>query len=79
MLDKEYAFYQQNKDELKKKYLGKYIVIKGGLVLGAYNSNVEAVKESLKMEEMGTFLVQEVVSDDDLLVHRFHSRVVVRG
>jgi hypothetical protein len=75
MLEREYAFYQEHKENLKRDYLNKYIVIKDAKVLGAYDSKEMALSETIKTEEMGSFLVQKVSQDDEQLVQRFYSRV----
>ncbi len=74
MLEKEYEFYQTNKDEFVKKYIGKFIVIKNDAVIGVYTSPIEALRESVKTNEMGTFLIQEIKGNDEPVI-RFYSRV----
>ena len=73
MLDKEFMYYEKNKEDLNKKYNNKYIVIKNENIIGVYNSHEDAVKESIKTEELGTFLVQHCCKDEQIL--RFSSRV----
>ncbi|MBA7684336.1 hypothetical protein ES703_92729 [subsurface metagenome] len=58
-LEKEFKYYLDNQDELVKKYKGKVIVIKNKKVIGVYDSEVEAVRETSKNEPLGTFLVQK--------------------
>ena len=77
MLEKEYGYFQKHKDELKKKYLGKFIVIKGDEVIGAYLSAGEALKVTSQKYKIGTFLIQEIVENDPDIIQRFHSRVFV--
>lgn len=72
MLEKEYEFFQKNKKEFKKKYLGKFIVIKNEEIIGVYSSSGEALKETSKNHAMGTFLIQEVVENDSDYIQRFH-------
>lgn len=74
MLDKEYEFYQKNKDEFVKKYIGKFIVIKNDKIIGVYDSQVDALKESVKTNDLGTFLIQEIKGNDEPVI-RFYSRV----
>jgi len=38
-LDKEQAFYEANKDELRSKYSGKRVVIANNKILGVYDSD----------------------------------------
>jgi len=73
-LKAEYDYYLANKAEMVKKYNGKFIVIKGGRVLGAYDDAGSAVTVTQKTEALGTFLVQEVEPGDSV-TQSFHSRV----
>ena len=71
-LKREFEYYRANKADFLKKYEGKFIVIKGQEVLGAFDEQLEAIDETRKAHELGTFLVQHVVEDD---VAFFYSRV----
>ncbi len=42
MLDKEFQYYLANKDELIKKYLGKYLIVKDEAVVGVYDTELDA-------------------------------------
>ena len=72
-LDREFEFYNENKDELLSKYEGRVVVVKGEKVLGDYNSEKEAIDATLKEHPLGTFLVRLVTREDDVAF--FHSRV----
>ncbi|MGA3182322.1 MAG: hypothetical protein ABSF38_18500 [Verrucomicrobiota bacterium] len=74
-LKKEFEFYLRNQDDLVKQYRGKFIVIKDEKVLGAYNDELEAVTETSKEHELGTFLVQECEPGSENYTQTFHSRV----
>lgn len=76
MLEKEFQFYLDNQQKLLQDYNGKYIVIIGSEVKGAYNSEIEAFSESKKKYELGTFLIQKCTSGKDDYTETFHSRVV---
>ena len=71
-LKKEFEYYRANKTDFLKKHEGKFIVIKGQKVLGIFDEQLEAINETKKNHELGTFLVQHVVKDD---VAFFYSRV----
>lgn len=71
----EFDYYLANRDELVKKYNGKVIVIKNQKVIGQYDSELEAVLEASKTDEMGTFLVQRCSPDENSFTQTFHSRV----
>ena len=75
-LQDEFQFYLDHQDELVEKYEGKYIVIRGGEVLGAYDDELTAVTETQKSHPLGTFLVQRVTRGSEAYTQTFHSRVV---
>ncbi len=69
----EYKYYLAHQAELVEQYDGKIIVIKDGTVLGAYDSYEDALAETTKDHELGTFLLQKC--QPELEVWTFHSRV----
>lgn len=74
-LEKEFNFYLQNQDKLVEKYNGKYIVIKNNDIIGVFDSEFEAIKETSKRYELGTFLVQKCEPGKDSYTQTYHSRV----
>jgi hypothetical protein len=58
-LRSEFEYFLEHQDELADRYEGKVIVVKGGQVIGAFDSVPEAVHETSKHHRLGTFLVQE--------------------
>ncbi len=74
-LGKEFDYFKINLPELVSKYNGKFVVIKGNDFLGAYDSIEEAVTETTKKYELGTFLVQKCSENKDDYTMTFHSRV----
>lgn len=77
MLEKEYKFYTEHKQEFVQKYLNKFVVIKGNKLINVYNTQSEAILEASKEYELGTFLVHQVLEDEPQIV--FHSRVLFNG
>jgi len=71
----EFQFYVDHQDELVKAYDGKFVVIKDGQVLGAYDNELTAINETQKSHELGTFLVQRVSRGTADYTQTFHSRV----
>ncbi len=71
MLEREFEYFQEHQKEFNEKYWGKVIVIKNLQVIGVHDSYIDAVEETSKDEELGTFLVQDV----PMQVMIFHSRV----
>jgi len=79
MLEKEFKYYLDNQDEFVKKFNGRFIVIKGNTILGNYSSEIEALSETRKKHEMGTFLIQHVTPGQGSYTETYHSRVVLNG
>ncbi len=75
-LEKEFDYYLEHQDELVKEYNGKFIVIKGNKVIGAFSSEIEAINETLEKHELGTFLVQKCEPGRESYTQTYHSRVV---
>ncbi len=76
MLEKEYNYFLNNKDVLAANYHNRVVVIKNDELLGNYDSKEEALRETAREHELGTFLIQEI-SDEELEDIRFYSRVYV--
>ena len=74
-LMEEFEYYLKHQDEMVVKYNGKVIAIKGHNVLGAYSDVREALAETRKTHELGTFLVQRVSPGPGDYTVTFHSRV----
>lgn len=55
----DFNWFVDNYDELYKKYGESYLAIKDRHVLAAYQSLPEALKETQKTEEPGSFIVQK--------------------
>ena len=64
MLKDEFEYFLKNKKELVDKYDGRFIVIKDQKVIGDFESELEAVEETSKNQEVGTFLVQKCEQGD---------------
>lgn len=74
-LEKEFKFYLDNQQKLVTQYKGKFVVIRDCQVIGVFNDEVEAVMETSKKFELGTFLVQKVEPGTESYTQTFHSRV----
>lgn len=79
MLEKEFKFYLNNQKELLKKYSGKIIVIKGEEIIGVFNSEVDALLETKKEHELGTFLIQKCSPGNIDITETYHSRVLIHA
>lgn len=74
-LKAEFDFYIAHQDELVAKYRGKYLAIKNQQVIGVFASDIEAVRETSKHHEPGTFLVKKAEPGRGNYTQSFHSRV----
>lgn len=74
-LEREFNYYLKNQDDLVKRYNGKFVVIKGEEVIGAYHDELEAVTKTSEKHEIGTFLVQKCEPGTESYTQVFHSLV----
>ena len=74
-LENEFKYFIEHQDELVKQYNGKFIVIKDLKVIGAYDSELEAIQKTAEKHELGTFLVQKCESGSESYRQMYHSRV----
>ncbi len=79
MLDNEFKYYIKHQAELVKKYNGKFIVLKDEKIIGVYNSHSEAYNETVKKEELGTFLIQHCLPGKESYSQTFHSQVIIHA
>jgi len=77
MLKDEFQYYLDNQSELLKQYKGRFVVIVGKNVVGAYRSFKEAVLRSAKKYALGTFLVQECTEGDEAYTDHFYNSNVI--
>ena len=75
MFESEYKFYEENRDLLREKYLGKRVVIVKDKILGVYDSDVEAITETKKTMKPGTFCVKYIPVDPEEEYYRLMSFV----
>lgn len=74
-LAREFDYYLDHQQELVRQYPGKFLAIKGQSVIGVFDAELEAIKETSKEHELGTFLVQKCEALDRGHTQTFHSRV----
>ena len=74
-LEKDFKYFLDNQNELVKKYLSKFIVIFDQEVIGAFDSELEAIDKTKENHELGTFLVQKCEPGEESFTRTFHSRV----
>lgn len=74
-LEKEFNYYIEHQKDIVEKHNGKFVVIKGHDILGAYNSELEAIDETSKHHKLGTFLIQYCLPGTEGYTQTYHSRV----
>ena len=52
-------------EKLIEQYGGRFVVIKDEAVLAVYDNFHEAYVDTIKTEELGTFIIQECVRPED--------------
>ena len=63
-LDKELAFYGEQKDELLKHHFGQYVLIKGREIVGTFTKFEEAYEQGVKRFGTVPMLIKQVVSEE---------------
>ena len=71
----EFHYYLEHQADFVKKYDGKVIALKEHKVLGAYESYIDALVETTKEHEEGTFMVQRVSEGEEDYTVTIHSPV----
>ncbi len=74
-LDREFDYYLTHQKELVEKYNGKFIVIRDQQVIGAYDSELDAIQTTAEQYEMGTFLVQKCEPGSESYTQTYHCAV----
>jgi hypothetical protein len=67
MLDTEWEFYEKNRNELVKKYCGKFIVISGEKIISVYDDENQAYFETVKTIPLGSFMIHHVTEEEEVL------------
>ena len=73
MFEAENKFFEENKTALRERYLGKRLVIVKDQILGVYDTDTEAIAETSKSMELGTFCVKYIPVDPAEEYHRILS------
>jgi hypothetical protein len=67
MLESEWEFYENNRDELVEKYCGKYVVISGNKVVSSYDDQKTAYRETIKILPLGSFMIHHVTEEEEIV------------
>jgi hypothetical protein len=76
MQSQDYEYFIQNAGQFYDQYGHKYLAVKNQGILGAYDTFNEALKNTLKTEPLGTFLIQECLENMEDDVRHFQSNVI---
>lgn len=60
MLEKERTFFQQHREEWLSKFPGKFVLVKGEELIGAFNTPDDALIEGARRFGLDSFLVRRV-------------------
>ena len=74
MLKDDFEYYTANQEEIVKDHLGEYVVIKDITVVGYFKEEAQAF-ESMKSNELGTFLVKKCQQPGTDVVTYYNNRV----
>ena len=66
MLDVEWEFYENNRNELVGKYCGKFVVISGDKVVSAYDDEETAYHETIKSIPLGSFMIHHITEEEEI-------------
>jgi len=65
-LKQEYAYYEANKEQLLKKHLGSFVLIKRTKIVGFFDSEEKAYKAGLERFGNEPFLITKVTKEEDV-------------
>ncbi len=77
MLETEFEFYKKNQASLVEKYRGKYLVIVGEKVEGAFELEIEAYTDGVNRFGLGKFLLHLCQPGEENYSQTFNIRVRV--
>jgi len=66
MLETEWEYYENNRDELVEKYCGKFVVISGDRVVAAYDDENAAYFDTVKTIPLGSFMIHHVTEEEEV-------------
>lgn len=73
---KEFQYYKDHQEELVRKYLGKFIVIRGEEVVADYDNEDTAYFESEQKYGLGDFFIIKCQEGSDSHTQTYFSRVI---
>ena len=73
MQSSDFNWYLDNLPSLYRSYGTHFVAIKDKSILGVYNTYAEAVNETKKTEDLGTFIVQQCGNDPSVYTNYISS------
>ena len=64
MLDREFQTFQENKPNLVKNHMGKFVLIKNDTIIGIFENELDAVKQGNQQFKDSYFLVNEITDEE---------------
>ena len=69
-LQREFEYYIEHQKEWAQQHEGRFVVVAGQELLGFYDDEVEALQETVKTHEAGTFIVHKVSFHEETLIYQ---------
>jgi hypothetical protein len=67
MLEREWEFYENNRDELVKGYRGKFVVISGNKVVSSHDDQRTAYREAVETLTPGSFMIHFIDEEEKVV------------
>ncbi|MCC8047445.1 MAG: hypothetical protein LIP12_18485 [Clostridiales bacterium] len=74
----DFDFFIEHYQEFYRKYGHSFLVIKEQKVIGCYDSENTAIKETIKVWPLGTFIVQECNGDESAYTNYISSWQIIQ-
>ena len=74
MINKDFEYFNNHREELLKDHKNEYVVIKDASIVGFFKEQAEAFK-AMRDSELGTFIVQKCIPESEE-IKEFHTRRV---
>ena len=75
-LEREFEFYLEHQNRFLPEHEGKYLLIRDRQLVGAFETEIDALRKGVERFSLGTFLVQKCEAGEESYTETFHSRVV---
>lgn len=69
----DYLWFEDNYTELQSQYGDAFLAIKNKSVIGVYENYADGVKETLKTDQIGSFIVQRCTKEGGIFECRITS------